>query len=59
VKVHLSAYPSSIYIGRDGGVRSVRTGFPSAGSGEELTRVKEEIRGSVERMLAEPVAAAR
>jgi hypothetical protein len=35
-------------------VRSVHTGFPGPGSGEELTRVKKEIRELVERMLAEP-----
>lgn len=52
---NLSAYPSSIYIGRDGLVRAVHTGFPSPGSGEELTRVKDEIRTLVERMLADPV----
>jgi thiol-disulfide isomerase/thioredoxin len=54
---NLAAYPSSIYIGRDGRVRSVHTGFPGPGSGEELTRVKQEIRALVERMLAEPVVA--
>jgi thiol-disulfide isomerase/thioredoxin len=51
---NLSAFPSSIYIGRDGRIRAVHTGFPSPGSGEELTRVKEEIRTLVERMLADP-----
>jgi hypothetical protein len=51
---NLTAYPSSIYIGRDGRVRSVHTGFPGPGSGDELTRVKKEIRDLVERMLAEP-----
>jgi thiol-disulfide isomerase/thioredoxin len=50
---NLSAYPTSIYIGRDGRVRSVHTGFPSSGAGEELTRTKEEIRTLVERILAE------
>jgi thiol-disulfide isomerase/thioredoxin len=56
---NLSAFPSSIYIGRDGRVRAVHTGFPGPGSGEELTRVKSEIRQLVERMLAEPLAVAR
>ena len=56
---NLSAYPSSIYIGRDGRVRMVHTGFPGPGSGEELARVKQEIRELVERMLAEPIAAVR
>lgn len=56
---NLSAYPSSIYIGRDGRVRMVHTGFPGPGSGQELARVKQEIRELVERMLAEPIAAVR
>ena len=50
---NLSAYPTTIYVGKDGRVRAVHTGFPSSGSGEELARVKEEIRGTVEKMLAE------
>lgn len=51
---NLAAYPTSIYVGKDGRVRSVHTGFPSAGSGEELENVKEEVRATIERMLAEP-----
>ncbi|HXK07404.1 MAG TPA: TlpA disulfide reductase family protein [Verrucomicrobiae bacterium] len=51
---NLSAFPSSIYVGKDGRVRMVHTGFPGPGSGEELTRVRNEIRELVERLLAEP-----
>jgi thiol-disulfide isomerase/thioredoxin len=50
---NLSAYPTTIYVGKDGKVRSVHTGFPSSGSGEELARVKEEIRANIEHMIAE------
>ena len=50
---NLAAYPTTIYVGKDGRVRSVHTGFPSKGSGEELARVKEEIRVTIERLLAE------
>lgn len=50
---NLTAFPSSIYIGRDGRVRMVHTGFPGPGSGDELARVKKEIRELVERMLVE------
>jgi len=53
---NLSAFPTTIYIGKDGGVRAVHTGFPSAASGEELPRVKREINELVERMIAEPPA---
>jgi len=54
---NLGAFPTTIYIGKDGRVRTVHTGFPSTGSGEELTRVKHEIRELVERMIAEPPGA--
>ena len=53
---NIGAFPTTIYIGKDGRVRTVHTGFPSAASGEELTRVKREIRELVDRMLAEPPA---
>lgn len=53
---NLTAYPTTIYVGKDGKVRSVHTGFPSGGSGEELARVKEEIRGTIEKMIAEKPA---
>ncbi|HUK15308.1 MAG TPA: TlpA disulfide reductase family protein [Bryobacteraceae bacterium] len=53
---NLTAYPTTIYVGRDGTVRSVHTGFPSGGSGEELARVKEEIGATIERLIAEKPA---
>jgi thiol-disulfide isomerase/thioredoxin len=51
---NLSKFPSAIYVGRDGLVHAVHTGFPSRGSGTELENVKKEIRELVEKMLAEP-----
>ena len=54
---NLTAYPTTIYVGKDGTVRSVHTGFPSGGSGAELTRVKDEIRATIERLIAEKPAA--
>jgi thiol-disulfide isomerase/thioredoxin len=53
---NLTAYPTTIYVGKDGKVRSVHTGFPSGGSGEELARVKDEIRATIEHMIAEKPA---
>ena len=53
---HIGAYPTSIYIGRDGRIKAVHTGFPSIGSGEELTRVKKEVKDIVEEMLADKAA---
>jgi thiol-disulfide isomerase/thioredoxin len=54
---NIGAFPTTIYVGKDGRVRAVHTGFPSVGSGEELIRVKAEIRQLVERMIAEPPGA--
>jgi thiol-disulfide isomerase/thioredoxin len=53
---HIGAYPTSIYIGRDGRIKAVHTGFPSIGAGEELTRVKKEVKDIVEQMLADKTA---
>jgi thiol-disulfide isomerase/thioredoxin len=53
---NLSAYPTTIYVGKDGKVRAVHTGFPSGGSGVELARVKAEIRSTIEGLIAETPA---
>jgi thiol-disulfide isomerase/thioredoxin len=50
---HIGAYPTAIYVGSDGRIKAVHTGFPSIGAGEELTKVKKEVRGIVEEMLAD------
>jgi thiol-disulfide isomerase/thioredoxin len=52
--VNFGAYPTSIYLGRDGKVRSVHAGFASAATGEEHVRLKKEIRELVEHLLSEP-----
>lgn len=51
--VNFGAYPTTIYLGRDGRVRSVHAGFASPATGEEHVRLKSEIRELVERLLAE------
>src|SRR5579862_5891035 len=51
--VNFGAYPTSIYLGRDGRVRSVHAGFASPATGEEHVRLKKELREVVERLLAE------
>ena len=51
--VNFGAYPTTIYIGRDGRVRSVHAGFASAATGQEHVRLEKEVRGQVERLLAE------
>jgi hypothetical protein len=51
--VNFGAYPTTIYLGRDGRVRSVHAGFASPATGEEYVRLKSEIQALVERLLAE------
>ena len=53
--VNFGAYPTSIYLGRDGKVRSVHAGFASPATGDEHTRLKSELRELTERLLAESV----
>jgi hypothetical protein len=54
--VNFGAYPTTIVLGRDGRIRNVHAGFPSAATGAEHTRYKQEVRELVERLLAEPTS---
>ncbi|HXB69067.1 MAG TPA: TlpA disulfide reductase family protein [Candidatus Acidoferrales bacterium] len=51
--VNLNAWPTTFFLGRDGRVRSVHAGFAGAASGEFHQQLKEEVKGLVERLLAE------
>ncbi len=51
--VNFGAYPTTIYLGRDGRVRSVHAGFASAATGDEHVRLETEVRGLVEKLIAE------
>jgi len=51
--VNFGAYPTTIVLGRDARVRNVHAGFPSAATGAEHTRHKQEVRELIERLLAE------
>jgi len=51
--VNFGAYPTTLMLGRDGRVRNVHAGFPSAAAGAEHTRHKQEVREQIERLLAE------
>jgi thiol-disulfide isomerase/thioredoxin len=55
--VDLVAFPTSVYIGRDGRVRATHAGFSGKATGELYTRTTEEITERVARLLAEPVPA--
>jgi thiol-disulfide isomerase/thioredoxin len=54
--VNFGAYPTTIVLGRDGRVRNVHAGFPSAATGAEHTRHKREVRQLLERLLTEPTS---
>jgi thiol-disulfide isomerase/thioredoxin len=51
--VHWNAWPTTFFLGRDGRVRSVHTGFPSSASGDLYRQAKTEFAAHVERLLAE------
>jgi thiol-disulfide isomerase/thioredoxin len=57
--VNFGAYPTAIYLGRDGRVRSVHAGFASPATGQEHVRLKQELRELTERLLAESANGSR
>lgn len=48
------AYPTTLFIDRDGRVRKIHTGFTGPGTGVHYTRLQEEFTDLVTTMLAEP-----
>jgi thiol-disulfide isomerase/thioredoxin len=49
----LNAWPTTFFIGRDGRVRTIHTGFAAQASGAFHTQLRQEFAGTVERLLAE------
>lgn len=50
---NLNAFPTTIFVGRDGRIRSIHAGFASAAAGEFHEKGKAAVRAVVERLLAE------
>ena len=50
---NLNAFPTTLFIGRDGRVRSTHAGFASKATGDFYEKGKEEVVGIVEGLLAE------
>jgi peroxiredoxin len=50
----IEVFPTTIFIGRDGLVRSIHVGFASEASGSFHVRLKETITALIERLIAEP-----
>lgn len=51
--VNFGVYPTTVFLGRDGRVRSVHAGFAGAATGEEHLRLEREERQLIEQLLAE------
>jgi thiol-disulfide isomerase/thioredoxin len=51
--VNFAVYPTTIFLGRDGRVRSVHAGFASAATGEEHVQLMREERDLIARLLQE------
>ena len=51
--VNLNTWPATVFIGRDGTVRSVHSGFASPASGEFNQQLKQEFTSRIEALLAE------
>ena len=49
------AYPTSLFIGRDGKVRKIHTGFSGPGTGAKYGALLAELEGTIEKLLAQPV----
>ena len=57
--VNFDAFPTTFFIGRDGRVRGVHSGFPSSASGDLFRQAKAEFAAQVERLLHENARSAR
>jgi peroxiredoxin len=55
--VNLNAWPTTFFIGRDGRVRAIHTGFAGEASGELHDEMAKEIEGTLSRLLAENTSA--
>ncbi|HWM61487.1 MAG TPA: TlpA disulfide reductase family protein, partial [Rhizomicrobium sp.] len=54
---HLDTWPATVFIGRDGKVAAVHSGFASPASGEFHEQLKQEFTARIEKLLAQKVAA--
>lgn len=48
------AFPTTVFIGRDGRVRGIHTGFAGPGTGRHHDELKAELEALIEKLLAEP-----
>jgi thiol-disulfide isomerase/thioredoxin len=57
--VHLNSWPTTVFVGRDGLVKSIHAGFASPASGDFNGQLKAEITARVEALLAEKLPASQ
>jgi thiol-disulfide isomerase/thioredoxin len=57
--VNLNTWPATVFIGRDGTIRGVHSGFASPASGEFNDQLKKEFTSKIEALLAEQAASAK
>jgi thiol-disulfide isomerase/thioredoxin len=53
---HLDTWPATVFIGRDGKVDAVHSGFASPASGEFHTQLKQDFTARIEKLLAQKSA---
>jgi len=50
---NFGAYPTTIFLGRDGRVRSIHAGFASSATGQANSQLASDVRAALEQLLAE------
>jgi hypothetical protein len=51
--VNLNTWPATIFVGRDGLVKSIHSGFASPASGEFHLQLQQEFTAKIEKLLAD------
>ncbi len=53
----VASFPTTVFLGRDGKVRKIHSGFDGPGTGKHFAELKKEFEGLIESLLAEPAPA--
>ena len=56
---HLDTWPATVFVGRDGKVKAVHSGFASPASGEFNAQLQQEFTARIEQLVAERAAPAK
>jgi thiol-disulfide isomerase/thioredoxin len=55
--VNLNTWPATVFVGRDGRIKAIHSGFASPATGEFNRQLQQEFTAKIEQLLAEPAAA--